>query len=49
MLPEDGINVIEAIVPLAEIQKYAMNLKSITQGKGTYSMDSAITRKRPRW
>ena len=39
MLPEDGINVIEAIVPLAEIQKYAMNLKSITQGKGTYSME----------
>ena len=39
MLPEDGINVIEAIVPLSEIQKYAMNLKSITQGKGTYSME----------
>jgi len=39
MLPEDGINVIEAIVPLAEIQKYAMNLKSITQGKGTYSIE----------
>jgi elongation factor G len=39
MMPEDGINVIEAIVPLAEVQKYAMNLKSITQGKGTYSIE----------
>jgi elongation factor G len=39
MLPEDGMNTIEAIVPLAEVQRYAMNLKSITQGKGTYSME----------
>ena len=39
MLPEGGMNTIEAIVPLAEVQRYAMNLKSITQGKGTYSME----------
>ena len=39
MLPEDGMNTIDAIVPLAEVQRYAMNLKSITQGKGTYSME----------
>jgi elongation factor G len=39
MLPEDGMNTIEAIVPLAEVQRYAMNLKSITQGKGTYSVE----------
>jgi elongation factor G len=39
MLPEDSMNTIEAIVPLAEVQRYAMNLKSITQGKGTYSME----------
>ncbi len=39
MLPEDGMNTIEAIVPLAEVQRYTMNLKSITQGKGTYSME----------
>ena len=38
MLPEEGMNTIEAIVPLSEVQRYAMNLKSITQGKGTYSM-----------
>ncbi len=39
MLPEDGMNTIEAIVPLSEVQRYAMNLKSITQGKGTYSIE----------
>jgi elongation factor G len=39
MLPEDGMNTIEAIVPLAEVQRYAINLKSITQGKGTYSIE----------
>jgi elongation factor G len=39
MNPEDGMNTIEAIVPLAEVQRYAINLKSITQGKGTYSME----------
>jgi elongation factor G len=39
MVPEDGKNMIEAIVPLAEVQRYAINLKSITQGKGTYSME----------
>ncbi len=39
MIPEDGTNTIEAIVPLAEVQRYAINLKSITQGKGTYSIE----------
>ncbi|MBN1643810.1 MAG: elongation factor G [Dehalococcoidales bacterium] len=39
MIPEEGANTIEAIVPLAEVQRYAINLKSITQGKGTYSME----------
>jgi elongation factor G len=39
MIPEDRMNIIEAIVPLAEVQRYAINLKSITQGKGTYSME----------
>ena len=39
MIPEDGMNIIEAIVPLAEVQRYAINLKSITQGKGTYSIE----------
>ncbi len=39
MIPEEGANTIEAIIPLAEVQRYAINLKSITQGKGTYSME----------
>ena len=39
MIPEDGMNIIEAIAPLAEVQRYAINLKSITQGKGTYSIE----------
>jgi elongation factor G len=36
MSPQDGINVIEAEIPLAEAQHYATVLKSITQGQGTY-------------
>ena len=41
MNPEDGNNVIEAQVPLAEVLRYAIDLKSITQGKGTFSMQSS--------
>jgi len=39
MNPEDGLNVIEAQVPLAEILRYAIDLKSITQGRGSYTVD----------
>lgn len=39
MNPSDGTNEIEAQVPLAEVQRYAITLKSITQGKGTYSVE----------
>ncbi len=35
---EDGTQVIQAQVPLAEIQLYAIDLKSITQGRGTFTM-----------
>jgi elongation factor G len=38
MNPSDGMNEIEAVVPLAEVQRYAIALKSITQGKGSYSL-----------
>jgi elongation factor G len=38
MNPADGMNEIEAVVPLSEVQRYAIALKSITQGKGSYSM-----------
>jgi elongation factor G len=36
MNPGGGVNVIEAQVPLAEILHYAIDLKSITQGRGSY-------------
>jgi len=39
MNPEDGNNVIEAQVPLAEVLRYAIDLKSITQGRGSYTME----------
>jgi elongation factor G len=39
MNPADGNNVIEAQAPLAEVLRYAIDLKSITQGKGTFSME----------
>ncbi len=39
MNPEGEVNVIEAQVPLAEILRYAIDLKSITQGRGSYTVD----------
>jgi len=39
MNPESGTNVIEAQVPLAEIQRYAIDLKSMTQGRGSYTVE----------
>ncbi|MBA7627260.1 Elongation factor G [subsurface metagenome] len=38
MNPGGGINVIEAQVPQAEILRYAIDLKSITQGRGSYTV-----------
>jgi elongation factor G len=39
MSPENGTQVIQAQAPLAEIQRYAIDLKSITQGRGTFTME----------
>jgi elongation factor G len=39
MSPGDGINVIDAQGPLSELQKYAIDLRAITQGRGTYTME----------
>lgn len=39
MNPEGDTNVIEAQVPLAEIQRYAIDLKSMTQGRAIYSIE----------
>lgn len=39
MVPQHGMQVIEAYVPLAEVLRYAIDLRSITQGRGSYSME----------
>jgi len=39
MNPEGNSNIIEAQVPLAEVQRYAIDLKSMTQGRATYTME----------
>jgi len=39
MNPEGGINIIEAQVPLAEILRYTIDLKTITQGRGSYNTE----------
>jgi len=39
MNPEGDLNVIEAQVPLAEIQRYAIDLKSMTQGRAIYAIE----------
>jgi len=38
MEPEGDYNTIEAEVPQAEILRYAIDLKSLTQGRGTFTM-----------
>jgi elongation factor G len=38
MNPENGMNVIEAQVPQGEVLRYAIDLKSITQGRGSYTV-----------
>jgi elongation factor G len=38
MNPGGGINIIKAQVPLAEVLRYAIDLKSITQGRGSYKV-----------
>jgi len=39
MSPGDGINVIEAQAPYAELLRYAIDLKSMTQGRGSFAME----------
>jgi elongation factor G len=38
MNPQGDTNVIEATVPLSEIQRYSIDLRSMTQGRATYTM-----------
>jgi len=39
MNPQDGLNTIEAQAPLAEVLRYAIDLRSMTQGRGSYHME----------
>ncbi len=39
MDPQDGNQVIKAYVPLSEMFKYSIDLRSITQGRGDFSME----------
>ena len=39
MNPQGGVNVIDVQVPLAEVLRYAIDLRSITQGRGSYKME----------
>jgi elongation factor G len=39
MMPEGGYNTIEAEVPQAEVLRYAIDLKSMTQGRGRYTYE----------
>ena len=39
MNPQGDNNIIEAQVPLAEVQRYAIDLKSMTQGRGSYILE----------
>jgi elongation factor G len=39
MNPEHGMNVIQAQAPLAEVLRYAIDLRSMTQGRGTFTIE----------
>jgi elongation factor G len=38
---DDGTTTIEAIIPAAEVQRYATDLRSITQGRGAFATEFA--------
>jgi elongation factor G len=39
MIPQDKGTIIEAEVPLSEVQRYAQDMRSLTQGRGSYSLE----------
>ena len=39
MTPGDKYTVVEAEVPLSEVQRYAQDLRSLTQGRGSYRLE----------
>ena len=47
MTPHGPLTVVEAQAPLAEVQRYATDLRSITQGRGSYTMETSHYEKVP--
>jgi elongation factor G len=47
MEPRAGVQVINARVPLSEMFGYSTNLRSMTQGRGNYTMQFAVVRRGP--
>ena len=39
MSPENGVSVVEAQAPLSEMQRYSIDLRSMTQGRGSYTFE----------
>ncbi len=39
MTPSEGVNVIQAQAPLAEVLRYSVDLRSMTQGRGTFTTE----------
>jgi len=39
MNPANGVNVIEAQVPQSEVQRYSIDLRSLTQGRGSFTVE----------
>ena len=39
MTPGDNYTVVEAEVPLSEVQRYAQDMRSLTQGRGSYRLE----------
>jgi elongation factor G len=39
MSPEGNVTVVKAQAPLAEVQRYSIDLRQITQGRGNYSLE----------
>ena len=42
MNPDNGVTLIEAVVPLAEVQRYSQDLRSVSQGRGAYTLEFEI-------
>jgi elongation factor G len=39
MTPQGKYTVVEAVVPQSEVQRYAQDLRSLTQGRGSYTLE----------